>query len=789
MILWLHKGFLTRLWPVAVASGQGKVSRIPTFWSKCFEIIDFITPQEQPLFDSTCRNALRQNFVAKSVTVLSLPNCTRLSIQLLGHACTIDMLEQAEGGKQRTLRLCYSEALAGASKQKRHGKFLRVWFLTQTLAQYQKKKGFNNPNIHCNEQTGQVLFEFTHLPTKKDLQQMFVDVLSVLQILINMDIDLGSTNLDGSQTQWNMAAIKERLNNPAFSATNQFALEHIYWYFAYQEGKSLITRCTHDKTLRHLVEAAQIFSDASISTIEGLLENQCETDRQTLLWHLLLTDPYKAVPLVERYFDWLVNETMAMRLVSQNGKIFKYLASEICQQRAIVFAAIKSDPETIVHAPKYFRNDFEIMNYALAHATNYVGGVIELIGEELSSNHQLFRQLLITAVNNSSSALSCNAITHYLEKNPEFYKELLLLALESKDDDSYKLSHQIYRRNLLEDHHLYRELALKVLAQDDEYPQLKHFQDLNNDREIVYTAIRSHSLALSYAGHEFRADKEIVKEAVRKMGRVLRFASIELRDDEEIVLAAVRNDGSALEYASGRLRASPQIVTAAVDNTGRALKYANEHFKRHPDYLRLAVNHHPIFNAYHDLDEVQRGNKELLTIAVLKDPGNFEVANQELSDDEELAQLAVRDHGAMLEHASSRLQGQKRIVELAVQNKGTALEYASPEMQACEDVVKVAVQNSGMALRFANDRLKNSPEVVKLALQQNPLALEFAGDTCRNDPELVNIAVQSDGNALRYVGRALQNDPQIIAAAINSVGAVAVKHIQQLVARESSSDR
>ena len=788
LILWLHKGFLTRLWPVAIASGQGKVSKIVTLWSKCFEIIDFVTSGEQPLFDSTCRNALRQQFTSKRITVLSLPNCTRLSMQLLEHACTIDLFEQSEGGKQRTLRLCYSEALAGASKQNRHGKFLRVWFLTQTLAQYQKKKGFNTPTIHCNEQTGQVLFEFTHLPTKEDLQQMFVDILSVLQILVNMDIDLGSTNLDGSQTLWNMAAIKERLNNPACSATNQFALEHIYWYFAYKEGKSLITRCTHDKTLRHLVEAAQIFSDASTSTIEDLLENQFETDRQTLLWHWLLTDPYKAVPLVKRYFDWLANETTAMRLVSQNGNIFKYLASNICQQRAIVFATVKSAPEAIVHAPKYFRNDFEIMNYALAHAKNYVGGVIDLIGEELSSNHQLFRQLLTTAVNNSSSALSCNAITHYLEKNPEFYKELLLLALKSKDDDSYKLSHQIYRRNLLEDHHLYRELALKVLAQDDEHSQLKHFQDLNNDREIVYTAIRSRSLALSYAGLEFRADKEIVKEAVRKMGGVLKFASSELRDDEEIVLAAVRNDGLALEYASGRLRADPQIVTAALDNTGRALKYADEHLKRHPDYLRLAVNHSPVCNACHDLDEAQLDNKELLTIAILKNPVNFTFANQELRDDEDLVQLAVQDDGAMLGHASSRLRAQERIVRLAVQNYGKALKYASPELQASEDVVKVAVQNSGAALEFASERLKDCPEVVKLALQQNPLALEFAGDTCRNDQELVNIAVQSDGNALRYVGRALQNDPQIIAAAINSVGIFAVRHIQQLVARESSSD-
>ena len=771
---------------MATASGQGEVRRVATVWNECYDIVEFSRSQDEPLFDNTCRNALKQ-FDAKSVTVLSMPDCTRLSIQLLNHACTIDLLEQADGGKQRTFRLCYSEPLAHARQENRHGMFLRVWFLTQTLSQYQKNSGFNASDIHFNEQTGQVLFEFTHLRAKKDLQQVVVDILSVLHKLANMDIYFRQLNLDASQTKWSMTAIRERLNNPAFTATNKFALEHIYWYFAV-EKISLKNRCNHDRTIRHLVEAGLIFAKASTYEIEALLEGQSDTCRQTLLWHLLLSHPAKAKRLVNKCFNWLTDETTAMRLVSQNGFILEYLAPEIRNQRAIVFAAIKSHPEAIANTPESFRNDFEIMNYALANAPEDPDELFALIGTELSSNHRLYRRLLTTAVENTASALSCDSIADYLEENPEFYKELLLLAMERTKDDSYRLYGNICWEDLLNDHDLYRKIALKVVAQVSEDNLLEYFPDLNNDREVVYTSVGYDPCALEFAGREFQADKTLVKKAVENMGRVLTFASMDLRDDEEIVLAAVKNDGRALEYASGRLRASPQIVTAAVDNTGRALKYANEHFKRHPDYLRLAVNHHPIFNAYHDLDEVHRGNKELLTIAVLRDPGNFEVANQELSDDEELAQLAVRDHGAMLEHASSRLQGQKRIVELAVQNKGTALEYASPEMQACEDVVKVAVQNSGLALKFANDRLKNSPEVVKLALQQNPLALEFAGDTCRNDPELVNIAVHSDGNALRHVGRALQNNPQIIAEAINSIGAVAVRHIQRQVARESSSD-
>ena len=784
LILWLHKCFLTRLWPVATASGQGEVSTIRGPMHDYIDIVDFSTSQEQPLFDNTCREALRQ-FVANSVTVLNMPDCTRLSIQLGHHACTIDLLEQADGGKQRTFRMCYSEALARSSKKQQHGKFQRLWFLTQTLSQYRKNSGFSAPDIHFNEQAGQVLFEFTHLPDKKDLQRMFVDILSVLPKLGNIDFLLRTLNLDESQTKWNMAAIRERLNNPAFSATNQFALEHIYWCFAYLEKTSLINRCTHDIAIRHLVEAALIFSKACTNEIDALLNGHLETDKQTLLWHLLLSDPAKAKPLVNKYFNWLTDETMATRLVSQNGHILKHLAPELRNRRAMVFAAIKSHPQAIADAPESFNNDIELIDYALANTTEDPEKIFAFTGAELSSNPEHFRRLLTTAVGNTSRALSCKATTEYLEQNPDFYKELLLLAMErNHNDDSYRLFNRIFRKNLLNDHQLYRQLVLKLLAQRGAGSHLEYFPDLNNDREVVYTAVGSDPFALAYVGLEFQADKELVKEAVGNMGRVLEFASEELKDDEDIVLAAVKNDGDALEYASERLAADPIIVTAAVKNIGVALESANEQFSDDPNYLWLAVSDdHPSLRPICQyLDGDQCKNNELMSIAVSKLPENFQYLDKQLRNDEALAQLAVQGNGKMLRYASGALRGHEDTVRLAVQQNGMALEHARPELRANKALVKLAVHNAGMALEFASDALKDCPEVVKLALQQNPLALKFASDHCRNDPELVNIALQNNGKALRYVGPSLQSKPEIIEAAIDNIGPVAVECIQKKIA-------
>ena len=775
LILWLHKCFLTRLWPVATASGQGEVSTIKRRLGEDINIVDFSTSQEEPLFDNTCRDALRE-FNARNVTVLNMPDCTRLSAQLGQHACTIDLLEQADGGKQRTFLLCYSEDLTSATKKGRHGKLQRLWFLTQTLSQYRINSGCSAPDIHFNEQAGQVLFEFTHLPDKKDLQRMFVDILIVLQKLQDNDLLLKTLNLDESQTKWNMAVIRERLNNPAFSEANQFSLAHIYWCFAYLQKTSLINRCTHDTAIRHLVEAALIFSKACTNEIDALLSRQLETHRQTLLWHWLLCDPAIAKPLVNKYFNWLADETAATRLVSQNGHLLKHLAPELRNQRAVVFAAIKSHPEAIADAPESFNNDIELIDYALANTTEDPGNIIAFIGPELSSNSVLFRQLLTTAVENNSLALSCNAINEYLQQNPEFYKKLLWLGLERKKDAFYPIYSDVCKKNLINDDLLYRKLALAVLAQWG--LKLGYFPDLNNDREVVATAIGSYPCALMYAARELQADKALVKAAVGDSGRALQFASEELKNDKDIVLAAVKNAGTALEYASERLRADPIIVTAALKNNGRALCYVNKQFKHHPYYVRLAISH-----SNHDihtfLDKAQLGNKELLTIAVSKSALNFWYANRELRGDEELAQLAVQGNGYLLQYVDSRLRDHEPTVRLAVQRNGIALNYASPQLQANKKLVKLAVCNDGMALKFASHALRDCPEVVKLALQQNPLALEFASDKCRNDPELVNIAMQNNGNALRYVGDSLQNKPEIIEAAIDSIGPFAVSYIQQ----------
>jgi len=59
---------------------------------------------------------------------------------------------------------------------------------------------------------------------------------------------------------------------------------------------------------------------------------------------------------------------------------------------------------------------------------------------------------------------------------------------------------------------------------------------------------------LFHAGKELQNNKEIVLSAVKQNGFALKFASYELRNDKEVVLAAVKQNRYALQYASDELK-------------------------------------------------------------------------------------------------------------------------------------------------------------------------------------------------------------------------------------------
>ena len=463
-----------------------------------------------------------------------------------------------------------------------------------------------------------------------------------------------------------------------------------------------------------------------------------------------------------------------MRLVSQNGDILRCLAPQLRSKRAIVWAAVKSHPQALAHAPLHFKNDVDIVSRALRNGEGETcADVFQHIGPELSNDPVIFRQLATLAV-------TCNYhcakyFAGELKQDQLFLKELFLLAYKadlSRNDD------WVVDKDVLQDHQLYRQMAIDFLKRSRTAAKLKRFPDFCNDREVAEAAIKRDPFNLKYASLRLREDRALVKLALAENGATLYYASDTLRDDSELVFIAVKSNGEALEYASERLRGSPDIVTAALQSEGSALESASEPIRSDPHFARLAVSRQkPTASIRSYLPPSFYGDKALMMMALERNYTNFRYISDALRDDDELVSMVLKYHGDQLEYASARLRDDRDVVCLAVASKGRALRHASQRLRADRDVVELALRNDGMALQHAHQQLQACLEIVAIAVQQNGLALQFAPASC-SDKYLVTLALHNNGEALRFVDLSLWDDPDIIAVAVGSIGPVAVEGIR-----------
>lgn len=130
-------------------------------------------------------------------------------------------------------------------------------------------------------------------------------------------------------------------------------------------------------------------------------------------------------------------------------------------------------------------------------------------------------------------------------------------------------------------------LAAIAAAPSRAYEILAYTPDnLTEDVDVVYAAVRCNGKALRFSGATPRADKAVVLAAVRKYGNVLGSAHDALFSDRDVVRAAVENSPSALRFASEELKKDPEFVWEAVRKDGRVLPWVSTNIA---DYKAVVV--------------------------------------------------------------------------------------------------------------------------------------------------------------------------------------------------------
>ena len=220
LIYWLHRQFVSALAPVAEASGQGEITKI----AEGRALIN-ILPQGVPgLLNDDCFSALKK-LDTISLSMLNMESAACINAKFELHICTITMLEQAEGGKGRALRLDFSDNLNDIHEL---GKLKRFWFLVQTLRCASLDKDSRPMAISFNQSAWKMTIEYTQVDTTSALQAAFVKLVTILSGLVRIDMPLSTFIYRDKKNpvRWNFKTMQQRCQNGLDEPLNNWTFKH-----------------------------------------------------------------------------------------------------------------------------------------------------------------------------------------------------------------------------------------------------------------------------------------------------------------------------------------------------------------------------------------------------------------------------------------------------------------------------------------------------------------------------------------------------------------------------------
>ena len=799
IVFLVHSAFINTLPAVCLAFGLGEVTKV----GEIITMIDFCLSDQGK---SKLTDEVKQLFPKLDclrATAVNLDGALILSAALGNHQCVIENIDQGDGGKGRTVRIKFSDAIADGGLHV-NGKLRRMLLIALLIEAMSEKK----PEIQLNAITGDLVIVHSHLENADIQESLFLNAASVLFSLSNFDL-LDSMN--GCTTD--LSSISRRIREGLSNEENQNFLKG---FLVSPPDLLLVTGRIRFQQLKadyHKAFKQGFLSYASEDFIKSHLDSPVTNDKNNIknMSYLVAADPNKIVPIIINNntalnTNW-VSEVLESA-VAINGEVIKYLdpvpkdkmvvstqktlarlsalsrkaathveqppvtspvpraneqlqivnIHQFLQNKNLHLAAVKQNGLVLEYASGQFKNDEEVVLAAVKQN----GRALQHASDQLKKN----KEMVLTAVKQNGRALQ--HASDQLKKN----KEMVLAAVKQYGPAL---------EYALDPHKKDKEIVLAAVKQHG--CSLKYTSDqLINDKEVVLAAVKQHGWTLRYASDQLINDKEVVLAAVKQYGWAFEYASDKLKADKEVVLAAVKKEANALKYASDQLKNDKEVVLAAVKQNGRAFEYASDQLKNDKEVVLAAVKQNGWALLYAS-DQFKNDN-EVVLAAVKKAGRALNYASDQFKNDNEVVLAAVKQDGRALVYASGQFKNDKEMVLAAVKQNGRALECASVQRKKDKEVVLAAVEQNGLALEHASDELKADKEVVLAAVKQNGRALEYALDPHKKDKEVVLAAVKQDGQALVYASKANKADPECAKIAVLD-NYSAIKHVDQKVFGDS----
>lgn len=239
-----------------------------------------------------------------------------------------------------------------------------------------------------------------------------------------------------------------------------------------------------------------------------------------------------------------------------------------------------------------------------------------------------------------------------------------------------------------------------------------------SNKEFVMEQLEWGGMELEHASPELQDDEEVVLTAVQDTGEALQFASERLRGNKEIVLAAVKGEyGSAhvLQYATEDLKDDEEMMLAATAEIWRNFKFASDRLKKDKNFILQVVGQSKFSgSALQFVSEELKSDREFIMQVIKIDGLAICEASPEIQNDREFILKAVKQNGSVFGGLYEHYRIDPEIVIEAAKQYDNALRDTSPMWRDDENVVISIIEANPYAFRYASDRLRNNPKIIEI---------------------------------------------------------------------------
>ncbi|WP_422442402.1 MULTISPECIES: DUF4116 domain-containing protein [unclassified Endozoicomonas] len=494
LIFALHQRFVEALAPVTLASDQGEVST-----ANGITYVDCTTPgAKTPLLRPSDKVSIEESGLLG--TVISMDTALIVNLKLGSHMSLVELLENAEGGKGRTLRLKFSDQFRSPDGSDEHGKLKRMWFLVQLLKTIKLGKEAVSMKLGCNAVAGEIIVEYSGITSCKAMQDAFEKLMIVLSDMSELDIFF-TDRKTFAENHWDFNLLAQRLNSDAMTETDRFTFQYCLFTMYYLRLCRLVPECCQllSNHLQQFVYYAEQLGECLAlvnskkkpedSLREILMSVEISEDiRRELLHHFLLSNRHYSIGLIEYFYPHLRDQYFIIKPSRDYTLTFDVPPSQsLSDIKGTVKKALVKDG--LEYVSQRIRSDKELVLEAVTgHPSN-----LKYASQELRND----KQVVIAAVTQRGCCLI---------------------------DASSKL-------------------------QDDD--------------DVVKAAIKQSPDALEYASERIRRDKSIISSVIKQGVCHLRYVSKTLLNDREYMLDLIAEYPGAFKHAAYRLKNDQVFIDSA----------------------------------------------------------------------------------------------------------------------------------------------------------------------------------------------------------------------------------